>query len=244
MLGATLWLVVVLGVLATVALDTVAGFGRAAVHAAAEHALGAALDDGLADFQARLRAAMAADPSPASGYANALGTLPNPLTASTEVDAPNGARLTVAYTVTATTLAPPACPPDPPSAGADAVVWLQCSSAVGESRLSLRVDARVLDPGGAVLAQRAQYATLRLFGEPPYGALVGREDASAAAEPPDALTAPAHEGDLGGAAVGTLIHVRYECHDGAGSCANAAPPDPDAALVPGVPWSNGNRSVP
>jgi hypothetical protein len=107
--------------------------------------------------------------------------------------------------------------------------------------------------------------TLRLFGEPPYSAVVGRKDASAA-DPTGAAgvpAVPAHEGDLGGGTVsgaspppdagatpagqgawpagGTLIHVRYECADGAGHCANAAPPDPDASLRPGARWANGNR---
>jgi len=128
---------------------------------------------------------------------------------------------------------------------------------------------RVLDAGGgATIVRREQYVTLRLFGEPPYSAVVGRKDASAA-DPAsaDALATPAHEGDLGGdtlsgasplplassapaaraspwPAGGTLIHVRYECHDGAGSCANAAPPDPDEDLRAQARWSNGNRPPP
>jgi hypothetical protein len=126
----------------------------------------------------------------------------------------------------------------------------------------------VLDAaGGATLATREQYVTLRLFGEPPYSAVVGRKDASAV-DPSGpsgagALGAPAHEGDVGGDTIsgaspqpaatagpaaqtawpagGTLIHVRYECHDGAGRCANAAPPDPDAGLRSGTRWANGNQ---
>jgi len=69
---------------------------------------------------------------------------------------------------------------------------------------------------------------------------------------------PPHEGDVGGATVsgvalaaqassppagGTSIHVQYECHDGAGHCANAAPPDPDA-LEAGTSWTDGNRPQP
>jgi hypothetical protein len=38
--------------------------------------------------------------------------------------------------------------------------------------------------------------------------------------------------------------VQYECQDGAGQCANAAPPDPDAQLQPGTSWSDGNRPQP
>ena len=169
--------------------------------------------------------------------------------------------------MTPTTLAPPACPQagSTPSAGPDAIAWLQCGGFVRESRMSLRVVVRVLDSAGAAtLARREQYVTLRLFGEPPYSAVVGREDASAA-DPAGtgALAAPPHEGDVGGDTVsgaapppypgatpaaqgqwpegGTLIHVRYECRDGAGHCANAAPPDPDASLRPGARWANGNR---
>ncbi|MEA2689716.1 MAG: hypothetical protein QOD51_2323 [Candidatus Eremiobacteraeota bacterium] len=136
--------------------------------------------------------------------------------------------------------------------------------------MSLRVVVRVLDASGAaVLAQREQYVTLRLFGEPPYSAVTGRKDASASdPSSSDALAPPAHEGDVAGdtlsgstdgntlsgvsaspmpsawPAGGTVIHVRYECHDGAGSCANASPPDPDADLRTGTHWTNGNRPPP
>ncbi len=204
------------------------------------------------------------------GFAHALATLPNPLQRTypaNDQGAPTGPRFTLAYTVTPTTLAAPRCPQfdDTPGAqGPDAVAWLQCSGFVQESRVSLHVVVSVLDAAGAqTLARRDQYVTLRLFAEPPYSALVGRKDAAA----PDAASdsgdpsrsAPAHEGDLGGGTVsgaspppaaspwpsgGTLIHVRYECVDGAGHCANAAPPDPDADLRAGARWANGNRPSP
>jgi len=253
MLGTTLWLVIAIGLLAGVLLDAAAAFGRAAVHAAADHAIEAAMHDALADYQNQLR------------RTHGSGALPGALQRTYEADAtamPGGTRFTLAYDVQPTTVAPPVCAGGgKPASGPDAIAWLQCNSFVAESRMSLHVSVRVRDAaGGATLAQREQYVTLRLFGEPPYSAVVGRKDA-AAGDPAgsDALAPPAHEGDTGGDTVsgaspapfaspwpagGTLIHVRYECHDGAGSCANAAPPDPDADLHAGARWENGNRPPP
>lgn len=289
MLGTTMWLTLAIGLFATILIDGAAAFGRAGTHAAADHAIEAAMHDAVADYQNRLQAALAQSPPPAPGadrYASAVATLPNPLErvypaddsssgtsltnggATTSGESGSRTQFTVAYDVFPTTLAAPSCSP-PFGAGTnqvgadapDAIGWLQCNGFVAESRISLRVVVRVLDPSGnAVLAQREQFVTLRLFGEPPYSAVAGRKDASAA-DPTaaDALASPAHEGDvagdtLSGAAAapvaspwpagGTLIHVRYECHDGAGSCANAAPPDPDADLRAGVRWSNGNHPAP
>lgn len=268
MLGAALWFVVVLALLAGVVLDGAAAFARAAVQTAADHALEGAMHDAVADYQNRLQMAIAQSAAPLApadgfagaapsldGYASALAALPDPLQGSST---PSPA-FTVAYTVTPTTLAAPACG----SGGAalpDAIGWLQCSGMVQESRMSLHVVARALDAAGELLAQRDTFVSLRLFAEPPYSAAVGNSDAAAdAPADSDALVAPPHEGDVGGATVsgiapattagappldGTSIHVRYECHDGAGHCANAAPPDPDAALAAGSSWSNGNRPQP
>ena len=254
MLGATLWFVVVIGLVTVALMDGAATFGRAGVQAAADHAIDAAMHDAVADYQNRLQTAGDTQ-SPAT---------PLERTFAAGQSAP-GTAFTLAYTVTPTTLAAPACPQAAAaSAGPDTIAWLQCGGFVRESRMSLRVIVRVLDAAGAeTLARREQYVTLRLFGEPPYSAVVGRKDASAG-EPAGtgALAAPVHEGDVGGGTVsgtspapeasavpagqsawpggGTLIHVRYECHDGAGHCANAAPPDPDAGLQRGTRWANGN----
>jgi hypothetical protein len=257
-LGTTLWFVVVIGLIAVALLDGAAAFGRAGVQAAADHAIEAAVHDAVADYQNRLQAAGEHPQPPAA-------TLER--TFASNGGAPGSPAFTLAYTVTPTTVAAPDCSPagTPPS-GPDAIAWLQCGGFVRESRMSLRVVVRVLDAaGGTTLARREQYVTLRLFGEPPYSAVVGRKDASAG-DPTGAagaLAAPVHEGDVGGATVsgappapeasaspagqsawpagGTLIHVRYECHDGAGRCANAAPPDPDAGLRAGTRWANGNQ---
>ncbi|HTD33971.1 MAG TPA: hypothetical protein VK665_09945 [Candidatus Elarobacter sp.] len=286
MLGTTLWLVVAIGLFATVVLDAASAFGRAGSHAAADHAIETAMHDAVADYQNRLQAAIAQS-SPPDGttdrYANAVAALPNPLERTYPAETASLAtRFTLAYDVYPTTIAAPSCPQTSTGGAAsgasgsttsngtpDAIGWLQCNAFVAESRMSLRVVVRILDPSGnATLAQREQYVTLRLFGDPPYSAVAGRKDASAA-DPAtsDALAAPAHEGDLAGdtlsgaspaplsgaspappagpwPAGGTLIHVRYECHDGAGSCANAAPPDPDAGLRAGARWSNGNHPAP
>lgn len=248
MLGTTLWFVVVIGLVTVALMDGATTFGRAGVQAGADHALDAAMHDAVADYQNQVQAAGERGQSPPPGLERTFGTL--------------------AYTVTPTTLAAPACAlaAGASSTGPDTIAWLQCGGFVNESRVSLRVAVRVLDATGSqTLARREQYVTLRLFGEPPYSAVVGRKDASAA-DPAgaEALAPPAHEGDLGGDTVsgapspaasptpaaqspwpagGTLIHVRYECHDGAGSCANAAPPDPDASLRSGTRWANGNRPV-
>jgi hypothetical protein len=275
MLGATLWFVVALGLLAAVILDGAAVFGRAAVQASADHALEGAMHDAVADYQNRLASAIAQTAAPLSppqpfagaaptlgGYASAIAALPNPLqgTFAALGDAARPAS-TVTYTVTPTTVAAPNCaPPGPSAAQPDAIGWLQCSGMVQESRMSLHVVVRALDASGEMLAQRDAFVTLRLFAEPPYSAPVGSGDA--AADTPagaDALVAPPHEGDVGGSTVagiappaapgaapagGTSIHVQYECHDGAGHCANATPPDPDAALQAGSSWTNGNRPQP
>ncbi|HEX3465123.1 MAG TPA: hypothetical protein VHS78_13840 [Candidatus Elarobacter sp.] len=260
----TLWLAVAIGLFATVLLDAAAAFGRAGSHAAADHAIEGAAHDAVADYQNHLQAALAQSPrsdANADRYANAIATLPNPLERTYPADpASSGTRFTVGYDVYPTTVQAPSCGTSDASAP-DTIAWLQCNRFVAESRISLRVVVRVLDPSGnATLAQREHFVTLRLFAEPPYSAVAGRKDASAA-DPAnaDALASPAHEGDLAGdtlsgsspaplasawPAGGTLIHVRYECHDGAGSCANAAPPDPDADLRAGTTWSNGNRPAP
>jgi hypothetical protein len=256
MLGATLWFVMAIGVLAVALMDGAAAFGRAGVHAAADHAVEAALHDAVADYQNRLQAAGGDAPTPAAPLERTYAAPAND----------GGPAFTLAYAVTPTTVAAPTCAQSgTPLGGPDTIAWLQCGGVVRESRMSLRVVVQVLDAAGnAALARREQYVTLRLFGEPPYSAVVGRKDASA--DDPsggDALAAPAHEGDLGGDTVsgaspapagtappggrgpwpagGTLIHVRFECRDGAGHCANAAPPDPDAGLRPGARWANGNR---
>jgi hypothetical protein len=272
MLGTTLWLTLAIGLFATVLVDAASAFGRASAHAAADHAVETAMHDAVADYQNRVQAALALSAATAPGtdrYAAAVATLPNPLERVYPADgdsagtAGSGTRFTVAYDVVPTTLVAPSCAAagETDADAPDTIGWLQCNGFVTESRISLRVVVRVLDPSGnAVLAQREQDVTLRLFGEPPYSAVAGRKDATAA-DPAsaDALTVPAHEGDVAGdtlsgataqplaspwPAGGTLIHVRYECHDGAGSCANAAPPDPDADLRAGARWSNGNRPAP
>jgi hypothetical protein len=275
-LATALWFVVALSLLAAVALDGAAAFGRASVQAAADHALDAAMHDATADYQNRLQTAVAhaaaplAPAQPFAGaapdlgnFASSIATLPDPLQATTAGDAgSSGPAFTIAYSVTPTTLAPPACPQPAQRApgGADAIAWLQCSGMVQESRMSLHIVVQVFTASGETLAQRDQFVSLRLFAEPPYSAVVGRADGAADAPAgPNALVDPPHEGDVGGATVsgvtlaaqassppagGTSIHVQYECHDGAGHCANAAPPDPDALLEAGTSWTDGNRPQP
>jgi len=252
-LGTTLWLAVAIGLLAATMLDAAAAFGHAGVHAAADHAVETAMQDAVADYQTALQTAVVQGTPVANPFQRTYAADP--------AEGSGGTRFTVAYQVTPTTVLAPACSGAASAGGApDAIGWLQCDGTIAESRASLRVTVRVADAAGAALAQRDQYVTLRLFAVAPYSAVVGRKDGDAA-DPAsaDALAEPAHEGDLGGATLsgspavpaagpwpagGTLIHVRYECHDGAGSCANAAPPDPDDGLRAGVRWSNGNHPPP
>jgi hypothetical protein len=260
-LGTTLWFVVVMGLMAAALMNGAATFGRAGLQAAADHAVEAALHDALADYQNRLRPLLA---NGASAYGEPLPTVmvtPAPRPADNGAagygnDNESGFR--VGYDVTPTTVTPPSCA-SPEQGGTDTVAWLQCHALVRESRASLRVTVRVFDSSGTqVLARREQTVTLRLFALPPYSAVVGRADG--AADSPtgdDALAQPAHEGDIagspaGGAGAGTsaapqpslwplggpLLHVRYQCS--AGDCADAAPPDPDAALAAHARWTNGN----
>ncbi len=278
MLGTALWFVVAFGLLAGVLLDGAAAFGRAGVQLAADRAVEGAAHDAIADYQNALQAAIAGSATvlaPAQpfagttpsldGYTAALATLPTPFARTVAVDGESGLHFTVAYTVTPTTLAAPSCPElgATPSQGPDTIAWLQCSGFVQESRLSLHVVVQVQDAAAETLVQRDSDVTLRLFAEPPYSAIAGRDDASAidatdGAAGANARAAP-HEGDLGGDTLsgaspqpsaspwpsgGTLIHVRYQCVDGTGRCANAAPPDPDGDLRANVSWSNGNRPQP
>jgi hypothetical protein len=253
MLATTLWYVAALALLAGLGFESAAAFARASVQAAADHALEPALHDALADYQNRLGAAIAsaaaplAPPGPFAGtppsldaYAGALATLPNPVQQTIPPAAAAGSTpLTIAYAVTPTTITAPSCDPSTVSNGADAIGWLQCGGFVQESRVSLHVQLTVSDAAGTtILARRDAFVTLRLFAAPPYSAIVGRKDGGAA--DPAGTGRAAHEGDVGGATLGTMIHVRYACTDGAGSCANAAPPDPDGALQAGARWTNGN----
>jgi hypothetical protein len=267
-LGTTLWFVVVMALMATVLMNGAAAFGRAGVQAAADHAVEAALHDALADYQNQLRPVLASESGATGALANqplptvSVTPAPHATGYGSPLDGnvtgnPNGAGFTVGYDVTPTTVVVPSCNA-PAQNGADTVAWLQCHALVRESRASLRITVRVFDASGTqLLAQRGQTVTLRLFALPPYSAVVGRADG--AADSPtatDALSSPAHEGDVssisddastGAGTVpapspwpqgGSLIHVRYQC-DG-GDCADAAPPDPDAALRAGARWTNGN----
>jgi hypothetical protein len=268
-LGTTLWFVVVMGLMATVLMNGAAAFGRASVQAAADHAAEAALHDALADYQNRLRPLIAngatASAAGAGGTLMSGSPLPTVTVTPAQHTAGDGAGssgegpgFSVGYDVTPTTITPPSCA-WPEQSGADIVSWLQCHALVRESRASLRVTVRVFDSTGTeALARREQTVTLRLFALPPYSAVVGRADGTAdSPTSDDALTQPAHEGDVAGdpageAGSGTpvaptpspwpqggpLLHVRYSCSSG--DCADSTPPDPDAALRAHARWTDGN----
>jgi len=277
-LGTSLFLAAIVALLAGVLLDGAAGFARAAVHAAADHAMDGVARDAVAAYQVQLASAIADDPAnaslhPAGPNATFTGTPPpvvqlqsdaspppalNATLSATATPGPGSdSAFTMVYAVTPTTLAAPACAPSG-DATHDTIAWLQCDGHVQESRLSLRVTVQAYDPGGSLIAQRQSYVTLRLFDEPPYTALSGRLD-GAATDPLAQQTAePIHEGDDGGDTIGgdpgaepssypaggTLLHVRYQCVDGVGTCANSAPADPDSHLQPNSGWTNGNVAAP
>lgn len=268
MLGATVVLVAVLTLTAATLLGGIASAARAGIHAAAEHAVAGAVDDALAAYRGALAARIAADPAalalggatpftgtpaPVALLASAVAPPPALIVASTPApsDVPGFA---VVATVTPTTLAPPRCPASGAAAsGKDAIGWLQCDGYVQESRLSLRVVVAVRDASGTLLVRREEDVALRLFAQPPYSAPVGRLD-PAGRDPVAAGATLPHEGDAGGDTVsgasppqpspypagGSLLHVAYACSAGSVDCALAAPPDPDAHLVPGAAWSDGN----
>ncbi len=147
MLGTTLWFVVVMGLMAAVLMDGAAGFGRAGVQAAAEHAVEAAMHDAVARYQNGLQTAIAsADPAglagteavaaapPLGGYATPVAAVPSAPVVQTPDPQASGAGpgFTVVTTVTPTTV----------ENGADTIAWLQCNGFVQESRMSLRVTVR------------------------------------------------------------------------------------------------------
>lgn len=278
MLGTTFAFIVILALVAGVMLDGAAAFGRAGIQAAAEHVIDGAADDAVAAYQRQLATAITSDHAELALLTNgtftgtpapvAILSLPTavPTQIATEPTSPPDSstvpRFVVRYTVTPTTLVSPQCPQSPTGAGqaTDTIGWLQCDGYIQESRMSLRVKIDVFDPSGhELIVQRDHYVTLRLFAQPPYSAVTGRTDGSAA----DAIgaypTGAPHEGDAAGDTVsgpsprpepspypsgGTLIHVEYACQPGSASCALAAPPDPDQHLRSDARWTNGNLPEP
>ncbi len=86
------------------------------------------------------------------------------------------------------------------------VVYEQGNDAVVEGRIEATIAAQALAPSGAVLASRVQKVVFRTLRVPPYAALAGQSDATAAAGAPgdDAGAAPT------GASPGTLVDVIYQ----------------------------------
>lgn len=223
-------------------------------------ALSLARDAAVANIDAALTAPLRGSaPDSSHAYGDAASALATVTSVETPAPGASAPAFTVTTTVTPTTVAPPSCGSG--GTGGDTIAWLQCHGLVGESRMSLRIDVAIAAPDGTdTLVRRSETVALRLFAVPPYSVPVGAKD-GAANDPAGAdASAPAHEGDVGGDTVGgsppsaqaspwpaggTLVHVRYRCTDGSpGACANAAPPDPDAALRAGAAWQNGNRPPP
>ncbi|MBV8602351.1 MAG: hypothetical protein JO359_12370, partial [Candidatus Eremiobacteraeota bacterium] len=130
---------------------------------------------------------------------------------------------------------------------------LQTHPAVGEGRLAATIVLTIASAGGAPLAVRTEYLTLRTFAVPPYVALDGLTDAGAARE-------ASAEGDSGGCdpshpatcdannlapsstASDTRIHVVQRCVDGgSGACGGQTYVNADPANAPASTlWSNAN----
>ena len=131
--------------------------------------------------------------------AAATGAVPAPTSTCAFANA-GGCALTVAIAVAVASPAPAttSCP------AVTCTVLLQNNSAVVESRAAFVVSAAVVAGNGDVLARRAAAVSFRTFAQPPYASLVGSLD-----ETLDAAIASGN-GDDGGNAAGTLIHVRYQ----------------------------------
>lgn len=240
MLAQTMVLMAMVLVLALAGASEVAGYARARAASDAKAQIAPAVEQAVAAYQRYVAQTIAAQVgAPAGALAAAPAAIPA-LNAGTPwleqrlapYQPDPAAGFSVATDVVPTAQTIPVCG-SATNGGPDVEQNGQCSPFVQESRLSLAVATTVgpTDPSGNVipLASGRLTVTLRLFGQPPYSAIVGAQDAVTAADP--------HEGDLGGSG-DTTIHVLYACQPGTGSCANSAPPSADRPLT--LPWTNGN----
>jgi hypothetical protein len=255
MLAQTLVLLVAIAVFGATAVAGIAGSARARTAELAQAAIVPGVETALGVYVHQVGAAIAAQVAAAPGGSAAP---PAPLdalngrtafAAAQVVEAVADSPLTIAVTVTPTATNVPACAPSAPGldAGPDTEVDGQCSPFVGESRLSLAIeaDAGIADRNGIVtpLAHRRTLVTLRLFAQPPYAMVAGAKDGVLPGDP--------HEGDVDGYgnALGafappqappgdTTIHVVYACTPALGDCTTSLPRPADAPTS--LPWTNGN----
>lgn len=255
MLAQTLVLLAAIAIFGATAVAGVAGAARARTAELANAAIVPAVETALGAYAHTIGGTIAAQAAMAPGLATAAPPSLDALNGRTTfasaryVEAVTGSPLTIAVTVTPTATSVPACDPSGPgsNAGPDTAFDAQCSPFVGESRLSLAIeaDAGIAGPEGTVtpLAHRRTLVTLRLFAQPPYAMVAGAKDAVLPGDP--------HEGDVDGYgnAIGpflpaeplpgdTTIHVVYRCVPALGDCAASLPRPADAPTS--VPWTNGN----
>jgi hypothetical protein len=255
MLAQTLVLLAAIAVFGATAVAGVAGAARARTAELATAAIAPGVETALGAYVHQIGVTIAAQAAAPAGVAAAAPPVLDALNGRTAfasaryVEAVTGSPLTIAVTVTPTATSVPACDPSTPgsNAGPDIEIDGQCSPFVGESRLSLAIeaDAGIADRDAIVtpLAHRRTLVTLRLFAQPPFAMVAGAKDA--------VLPGDAHEGDVDGYgnALGsflpadglpgdTTIHVVYRCTPALGDCSASFPRPADAPTS--LPWTNGN----
>jgi hypothetical protein len=257
MLAQTLFLIVVIAIVATSAMAGVAGYARAETATAAHALVVPAMETALARYETTTVGPLVAawvDVGDGSAAPLAAAALNGGATWPTGayVLAPKApSSLAAAVTIAPTATAVPACAPSGPAVntGPDVEIDGQCSSFVQESRLSVTITVDVGPPSGAsavaALAHGRFTATLRLVAQPPYVMIAGIADDPAPGDP--------HEADVDGygSALGafgpppgaddTTIHVIYACTPSApGDCSASRPAPADSPTS--LPWTDGNAN--
>jgi hypothetical protein len=280
MLGQAFIMLAIVTLLAGVAIDQVAALARASINAGAARVVDAAVDDAAASYEQQIAAAIAsaatnATPPPgsvATAPPGAIAALTNSvvLPSPQPFDGVSGRYGIHAFVQTTTSSAPQCAGARGTGEASDVAVDMQCSPWVQESRLSAQIVVQISPagaaPGAAVLLQRVENVTFRLFAAAPYVAIAGRQDAAAIAsnahDPSvvDVGSGAPHEYDTagrGGAPLAadassrvvndgpgdTVVHVIYNCTNPSGGACPQMPAPPDLSGVqPSSPWKNGNAN--
>lgn len=265
MLAQTMFLVSVIAVFAATALAGIAGYTRAQLITSASAQIEPAVEEALAAYQRDVigvtvgNSVMNATSGPSGGAPAVITALNGGVAlpgATYQTKAANGALFDIEIDVTATTAATPVCNAGvavvPINTGADQEHEAQCSMFVQETRAAVTMEVQIgtIDGQNVIspIAHRRESATLRLFAQPPYSAVVGRKGGATTTQP--------HEGDSGGYAASassfgspvtsdTTIHVIYKCNNATwdsqfapSDCSNSFPAPQDNLQT--IPWSNGN----
>jgi hypothetical protein len=270
MLGPALFLIAILFLTASVAIAGIGAFARASIQNATTTVIHTALNHAIHSYAANVAAQVANQEDQAYQTARLLPTdygaiqpvsaLQNPGT----IVAPAAVTEQISsYYVTetfATTGAPPSCGNPAQQGLSDVVTAAQCSRWIWETRMSGSVDIAVFSAppgtaGSALLAERTETITFRLFADAPFVAIVGLKDGDARDPTTDDVNAISpHEGDLGGysSVTGpmvddpthpvddTTIHVYYECHNPNPNVTCPGQPFPAGDQPQNLHWQNGN----